>query len=41
MATFQGHRELIDVMNFSQDGETIVSGGADKLIKLWDAATGT
>jgi WD40 repeat protein len=40
LTTFKGHRELIDVMNFSQDGETIVSSGADKLIKLWDAATG-
>jgi len=40
LTTFRGHRDLIDVMNFSQDGKTIVSGGADKILKLWDAATG-
>ena len=40
LETFRGHRELISVMNFSKDGKTIVSGAADKLLKLWDVSTG-
>ncbi len=40
LETFRGHRELISVMNFSKDGGTIISGAADKLLKLWDVSTG-
>ena len=40
VSTIQGHDDTILAVAFSPDGATIASGGYDKLIKLWDVATG-
>jgi len=37
---FSGHTDNIKSLAFSPDGKIIVSGSADKSIKLWDVATG-
>jgi len=37
---FSGHTNTIYCLAFSPDGKMIVSGSADKSIKLWDVATG-
>ena len=34
------HEETITAVAFSHDGRTIITGGADNRIKLWDSATG-
>ena len=36
----QGHRDLIISVAISPNGKKIVSGGADKTIRIWDARTG-
>lgn len=38
--TLQGHASYINVLVLSPDGETLISGSADKTIKLWDLKTG-
>jgi WD40 repeat protein/predicted Ser/Thr protein kinase len=38
--TITGHSSFINSLAFSPDNKTLVSGGADKLIKVWDLATG-
>ena len=38
--TLAGHSGLVFAVAFSADGKRIVSGSADKLVKIWDAATG-
>ena len=37
---FQGHDDYINSVAFSPDGSKIVSGSADKTIRIWDASTG-
>ncbi|KAI2885980.1 hypothetical protein CBS13152_7275 [Aspergillus niger] len=38
--TLEGHSGSVQAVAFSPDGQTVVSGSADKTIKLWNAATG-
>ena len=38
--TLAGHSDSVLSVNFSADGTRIVSGSADNLVKIWDAASG-
>ena len=38
--TLTGHSDTVFSVAFSPDGTRVVSGSADKLVKIWDAATG-
>jgi WD40 repeat protein len=40
IATIHGHKDAVLSVAFSPDGSTIATGSYDKLVKLWDAATG-
>ena len=40
MAVLHGHTELVRSITFSLDGTFLVSGGDDKIVKLWDVQTG-
>ena len=35
-----GHKDLVTILTFSPNGETLASGGLDKTIRLWTVATG-
>ena len=39
-AILSGHTDLVTSLAFSPDGTSLVSGGNDKAIKLWDVQTG-
>ena len=36
----EGHAGEVNAIAFSPDGTRVVSGSFDKLVKVWDAATG-
>jgi len=38
--TLSGHRGKINSLDFSQDGQTLVSGSDDQTIRLWNVVTG-
>ena len=38
--SLQGHTDIVLCVAYSPDGTRIVSGGADKTLKMWDSATG-
>ena len=38
--TLTGHSDAVYSVAFSREGKYIVSGSKDKLIKIWDTATG-
>ncbi|MBN3868918.1 MAG: hypothetical protein HWQ23_00830 [Nostoc sp. JL33] len=38
--TLTGHSNGVNSIVFSRDGKTLVSGGQDKTIKLWEVETG-
>jgi serine/threonine protein kinase len=37
---FRGHTGFVNCLMITPDGQTLVSGGADRLIKIWDLTTG-
>lgn len=38
--TLTGHADVVNTLALSKDGQFLVSGSADKTVKLWDAAKG-
>ena len=38
--TLEGHTSEVISVAFSPDGTRVVSGSADKLVKIWNAETG-
>jgi len=38
--TIKGHDGIVTSLRFHPDGKTLLSGGVDGLIKVWDLATG-
>ena len=38
--TLRGHTHYVQSIEFSRDDTMLVSGGNDKIIKIWDTATG-
>ncbi|MEL6159679.1 MAG: NB-ARC domain-containing protein [Cyanobacteria bacterium J06627_32] len=40
ISTFQGHQNWVCSVAFSPDGTRLVSGSADRTLKLWDTSTG-
>jgi len=35
-----GHSSIVFVVAFSPNGKRVASGSGDKLVKIWDTATG-
>ena len=40
MRTLTGHTDTVNFVDFSRDGNLIVSGSQDHLVKIWDSKTG-
>ena len=40
MRTLRGHKSEVRSVAFSVDGQRIVSGSEDRLVKIWNAETG-
>jgi WD40 repeat protein len=40
MRTLTGHSDIVFSVAFSQDGNRVVSGSSDNLVKIWDTETG-
>ena len=40
VCTLRGHSRTVNSIAFSPDGKRVVSGSRDKLVKIWDAASG-
>ena len=40
MCTLTGHSGYVFVVAFSPDGNRVVSGSGDNLVKIWDTETG-
>ena len=40
MRTLTGHSGEVNSLAFSPDGDSVVSGAADMLVKIWDVKTG-
>ena len=41
LSRFRGHEEQVTCLAFSPDGHQALSGGKDKIVRLWDIRTGT
>ena len=40
MRTLTGHSDFVVAIAFSRDGNRVVSGSDDNLVKIWDTETG-
>lgn len=40
VASLEGHSGLVRCVAFAPDGKTLVTGGSDRTVRVWDAATG-
>jgi WD40 repeat protein len=40
MANLAGHTQKILVVSWSPDGQTLATGGEDRILRLWESATG-
>jgi serine/threonine protein kinase/WD40 repeat protein len=38
--SLSGHRDAVPTLTYSPDGKTLASGSGDKIVALWDTATG-
>jgi WD40 repeat protein len=41
VCSLKGHRGDVTSVAFTPDGRHVLSGSRDKLVKIWDAETGT